>query len=163
VSDMGTKPLEPKRHQEFKELPLAPPHCRRFLAVLALLSAIPPGEGGKVAICYEDPATRALACHGQEASYGHRFMELILLVVVISATAGAVRVYDRTKEACSGVGRAADTRRVASAPRIAAWGRSHKRRTQEYVACSSPDRRYRSTATDDRVSGFVPRKRRRLG
>jgi hypothetical protein len=115
VSDMGTKPLEPKRHQELmKQLPLAPPLCRRFLAVLALLLAIPPGEGGKVAIRYQDPATRALACRGQEASYGQQFMQFILLVVVISATVGAVRVYDRIKEACSGGGRAANTNKVAS-------------------------------------------------
>jgi len=39
VADMGTKSLEPKRFQELmKLLPLAPPTCKRFLAVLAALT-----------------------------------------------------------------------------------------------------------------------------
>ena len=50
VSDMGTKPLEPKRHLELmKQLLLAPPRCKRFLAALATLLAAGPSEATTVA------------------------------------------------------------------------------------------------------------------
>jgi hypothetical protein len=79
--------------------------CRRLVAVLVFLLAILPGESGKVAIHSQDPATRALACRGEETSYGERFIQFLFLVMIISATVGAVRVYDRIKEACGGGGR----------------------------------------------------------
>lgn len=53
VADLGTKPLEPKLHQELlKALPLAPLVCRRFAAVLAALLAASPAV-------VETPAGRA--------------------------------------------------------------------------------------------------------
>jgi hypothetical protein len=46
VADMGTKPLEPKRHLELmKQLPLVPPTCKKFLAVLTALAAAEIAEG----------------------------------------------------------------------------------------------------------------------
>ena len=60
VADLGTKPLEPKRHQELmKQLPLAAPTCRHFLAALALLANAGVGdtagdEGGQFKKYIED-------------------------------------------------------------------------------------------------------------
>ena len=82
--------------------------------MLTLFLAIPLVEGGKVAIRYQDAEAAALACRGQEASFGEMFMRFILLIMVISATVGAVRVYDRIKLADSGKCRAANTSKVAS-------------------------------------------------
>ncbi len=46
VADIGTKPLEPKRHLELmKQLPLVPPTCKKFLAVLTALAAAELAEG----------------------------------------------------------------------------------------------------------------------
>ena len=45
LGNLGTKPLEPKRHQELvKQLPLAAPTCHHFLAVLAALASAGVGE-----------------------------------------------------------------------------------------------------------------------
>lgn len=51
VSDIGTKSLEPKRHQELiKQLPLAPPACKRSLAALATLT-LPLGDASQGGVC----------------------------------------------------------------------------------------------------------------
>jgi len=90
VSDMGTKPLEPKRHLELlKQLPLAPPHCRRFIAVLAALSAAETGE-----------ASQAVEVYGivRQTSYAEQVCSssgiYLMLLMVVLITFGAVRLYD---------------------------------------------------------------------
>ena len=48
VADLGTKPLDPKRHQLLmQQLPLAPPTCRRFLAVLTALGVAPRAQAAQ--------------------------------------------------------------------------------------------------------------------
>ena len=90
VADMGTKPLEPKRHQELlKQLPLAPPTCRHFLAVLAALATAGVGEATEEATrCAASQADRI----GEEAHDGNG--ELGAYLVVMFATWALIRVWD---------------------------------------------------------------------
>jgi len=96
VSDMGTKPLEPKRHQELmKQLPLAPPRCRRFLAVLAAMVAAEAAEATEVALMKSDEV-----CRRQEASdvgIFEQFKMYSSYVIVIMMTIVFIRVYDKIK------------------------------------------------------------------
>ncbi len=81
-ADVGTTPLEPKRHQELmKQLPLAPPQCKRFLAVLAALSVTPAAADHDV--------VKGCAVKHYEM-FGHTWT----YVVVILVTVGCVRACD---------------------------------------------------------------------
>jgi hypothetical protein len=86
VSDIGTKPLEPKRHQELlKQLPLVPPTCKKFLAVLAALAATEAAEGAGE-VCRFIP---------EEKNFMEQMGSWLSYVVIVIATVVAVRVYDR--------------------------------------------------------------------
>jgi hypothetical protein len=86
VSDMGTKPLEPKKHLELmKQLPLAPPTCKKFLAMLTALAATEIAEGAGDVSQYVAPAEESLM------QAGMRWMSYILIVII---TVAAVRAYD---------------------------------------------------------------------
>ena len=50
VAYLGTKPLDPKRHQELmRQLPLGRPNCRQFLAVLAAMATAVGGDAAEEA------------------------------------------------------------------------------------------------------------------
>jgi hypothetical protein len=87
VADMGTKCLEPKRHQELmKLLPLAPPTSKRFLAVLTALSTAASSEGAPIEMQGRD-------CGGPSAM--QQFVTHLTYVFIILATIVCVRVWDR--------------------------------------------------------------------
>jgi hypothetical protein len=86
VSDMGTKPLEPKRHLELmKLLPLVPPTCKKFLAMLTVLAASEIAEGAGDVCPYGTPVEESLV------QTGTGWTGYILIVII---TVAAVRAYD---------------------------------------------------------------------
>ena len=100
VADMGTKALEPKKHQELmKQLPLARPSCRHFLAVLTAMASTAVGDAAEEASeCRALPAEEAPHDSGQIVAY--------LIVMVL--TWSAIRLWDclrreRTQEATPNV------------------------------------------------------------
>ena len=75
---MGTKSLEPKRFQELmKFLPLAPPTCKRFLAVLAALGKTSAAKAASPA------AVETAQLNKSEDDY---LLEVLLAIIVILLT-----------------------------------------------------------------------------
>ncbi|CAK0841766.1 unnamed protein product [Prorocentrum cordatum] len=85
IADLGTKALEPKRHQELmKLLPLAKPTCRRFLAVLVALGAAPATQAAQEA---QEELTCAVKPQCEDS-------KLINYMLVALLTWGLVRLWD---------------------------------------------------------------------
>ena len=86
VADMGTKALEPKKHQELmKQLPLVRPTCRHFLAVLTAMASSTVGDAVEEAsTCEALPAEEAPHDSGQIVAY--------LIVMVL--TWATIRLWD---------------------------------------------------------------------
>ena len=85
VADLGTKALEPKRHQELmKLLPLAKPTCRRFLAVLVALGAAPATQAAQ-------EAQEELTCAVKPQCEDSKLLNYMLVALL---TWGLVRLWD---------------------------------------------------------------------
>ena len=91
VSDVGSEPLEPKRRLELmRQLPLAPPRCRRFLAVLAMFLAAESAEASSAVAKFSGEA-----CTVPEATFEQQLWTYATYVAIVLTTYGIIRFYDR--------------------------------------------------------------------
>ena len=90
VADLGTKPLDPKRHQELIiQLPLGRPTCRQFLAVLTAMTTAVVGDAAEEAeTCSPLPAGDL----AEEAP--NEYDQLIAYMMVVVITWAMIRLWD---------------------------------------------------------------------
>ncbi len=96
-----------------KQLPLAPPRCKRFLAALATLLAAGPSEATTVA------KMEVQTCVLAEPGIGQQILAYLGYLVIVLVTYLAVRGYDRVSGAFTSIAAGSPSTMMSSPCKVA--------------------------------------------